>query len=75
MGLGRIQCVQIGPFLKILSDNFLTKVAQKIANFFGYYVKPRTYVKTFVATLWAFLETFGLLFSPTSGHTKCTSDR
>ena len=40
-----------------------------IGNFWGNFEKPYSYVKTDVASFWATLETFGLLFTPTSGHT------
>ena len=60
---------QIGGFWKLLLPKFVTKVAQKIANFLGYFVKLHSYIKTVVATFWAILETVGLLFTPASGHT------
>ena len=42
-----------------------------IGNFLGNFEKPHSYGKTAVATFWATLETFGLLFTLTSGHTAC----
>ena len=50
------QCDQIwGDFLKFLAEKFVTKVAQIIINFLGYFKKPHSYVNTAVATSW---ETF-----------------
>ena len=61
---------RLGNFLKLLASKFLTKVAQTINNFFGYFEKPHFYVKIAVAT---FRATFGnswAIFTPTSGHTS-----
>ena len=55
--------------LKILGDKNSNKNGQKDVQLLGYFVKPHSYVKTVLATIWAFLETFGLLFTATSGHT------
>ena len=63
------QSDQIGRFLKFLVTKFLTKVAQIISNFLGFFEQPHSYVKTDVATSWVFSETFGLLVTSTSGHT------
>ena len=59
---------RLGDFWKFLVAIF-KKVAQIISNFLGYFEKPHSYVKTAVATSWVILETIGLLFKPTSGHT------
>ena len=40
-----------------------------IGNFLDYFEKTFSYGKTAVATFWATLETFGLFFNPTFGHT------
>ena len=47
----------------------LTKVAQMISKVLGNFEKPHSYVKTAVHTFRQLWETFGLLFTPTSGHT------
>ena len=49
---------RIGRFLKFLVPKFLTQVAQKIGNFWGYFVKPLSYVNTAVATFGNVLATF-----------------
>ena len=55
--------------MKVLGVKISSKRAQMIGNFLGNFEKPYSYVKTDVASFWATLETFGLLFTPTSGHT------
>ena len=60
------QCDQIGDFWKFLVTKFLTKLAQIISNFFGYFEKYNSYFKIYVTTYW---ETFRLLLTQTSGHT------
>ena len=64
---------RLGDFLKTLGDNLFYKIALKIANFLGYFVNVHSYVKTIVATFLGIIETFGLLFTPTSGHIKLES--
>ena len=57
---------RLDDFLKFLVTKFPKKVTQIISNFLGYFEKPHSYVKTALATSW---KIFGLLFTPTSGHT------
>ena len=52
--------IRLGEFWKFLLTIFLAKVAQKAANFLGYFVKPLSYVNTVVAT---FLVIFGNIWS------------
>ena len=47
---------RLGDFLKFLATKFQVKEAQMIGNFFGYFEKPHSYLKTALATFWA---TFG----------------
>ena len=47
----------------------LAKMVKNNWQLLGYFVKPYSSVRTVLATIWAFLEKFGLLFTPTSGHT------
>ena len=54
-----VSATRIGRFLKILCN----KVSQKRGNFLGYFVKPNSFVKTAVTTLWTFLGNFGLFFN------------
>ena len=49
----------MGDFRKFLVTKFVTKVAQKIANFLHNFVKPHSGVKSVVATFWAFLKHLG----------------
>ena len=62
----RYQCDQIGRFLKVLGDKICNKSSPNYYQLFGLFEKPHSYVKTAVATSWV---TFGLFFTPTSGHT------
>ena len=50
------QCDQIGRFLKVLCN----KISSKTSNFFGYFEKPHSYVKTCMATSWV---TFGNIWA------------
>ena len=43
-----------------------------IVNFLGDDEKPDSYVKQLLLLFGQLLETFGLLFTPTSGHTALT---
>ena len=60
--------------MKVLGVKISTKRAKMIGNFWGIFEKPHSQVKTAVATFGATLETFGLLFTPTSGHTDDYDD-
>ena len=40
-----------------------------IGNFFGYFEKPHSHVKTAMATFWAIFRKNWATFTPTSGHT------
>ena len=53
-----------------LATKFLAKVAQMIGNFLGNVAKPpHSYVKLLLLLFGHLFETFGLLFTATSGHT------
>ena len=45
----------MGDFSKLLATNFLTKVAQILGDFLGYFEKPHFKVKTALTTIWATL--------------------
>ena len=62
--LQRIQCDQIGRFLKVLGYNSSGKSGPNIQ---GYCEKHYSFNKT--APFWARIQKFGLLFIPTSAHT------
>ena len=69
-----ISVTRLGDFWKLVATKSLTKVAQIIGNFLGYFEKTHSYVKTAVATFWA---TFGIIwatFFPTSVHTAADAD-
>ena len=63
--------IRLGDFSKLLATKIQTKVAQMICNFLGNVEKPHSYVKTAADIFGLLLETFGLLFTTTSGHTVC----
>ena len=51
--VGRRQCDQIGQFLKVLGDKFLTKLSQIFGDFFWDIWKHVTFnLKTAVSTFW-----------------------
>ena len=67
--ISAIQCEQIGRFLKVLDNIFLTKVAQILSNFLRCREKHYFLSKTIVALFGSLFGKIGLLFTPTSGHT------
>ena len=54
---------------KVFVLKFLTKVAQIISNFLGYFEKPHCHVKTDVAFSWVTVGNIRLLYTSTSDHT------
>ena len=72
----RCQCeTRLGDFWKFLATKFVTKVVQIIGNnLLGLFIKNWLLCKNCCGYLWVNLETFGPLFTPTSGHTvHCSS--
>ena len=66
---------RLGDFLKFLSADILTKVAQIFNNFLGYFENIILKVKTIESTFWAtFVENWVTLI-PTSGHTDLRSPK
>ena len=58
----RDQCDQIGRFWKLLVTKFLSKVAQIIGNFLGYFEKSHSFVKNYAATSWVTFGNFWATF-------------
>ena len=67
-----MQCGQIGRFLKLLVKKLFTNVTENLVTV-GAVFKTSFYVKTTEATFGQLLQTFGLLFIPSFGHTDCVS--
>ena len=64
---------RLGDFLKFLATKFQAKVEQMIGNFLGYFENFPFYVKLVWLLFGQLLEKFGLLFTPTSGHSGAES--
>jgi len=64
---------QIGRFLKFFATKFVAKGARMICNILGNFEKPHSCVKLFRLLYRQLLEKIGLLFTPTSGHTRYKS--
>ena len=64
-----MQCDQIGRFFKVLGDKISNKSSRNDWQLLGNVEKPHSYVKTAADIFGLLLETFGLLFTTTSGHT------
>ena len=54
----RSSVTSLGYFWKFFVTKFLTKVAQFICNFFGYFEKHYSYLKTYVSNFWKHLGYF-----------------
>ena len=67
--LSRGQCDQIGRFLKVLANKVPCKSRSNIYQHFGNCENGTFYVKLMWIVFGELLEKFGLLFTPTSGHT------
>ena len=59
---------RLGDFLKVIGDNFRPIVAKIFSDFLGHFVNI-IFSKYCFVYVSAFLVEFGLLFTPTSGHT------
>ena len=66
---------RLGNFLKFLGTKFQAKVAEMIGNFLGNSEKPQSYPKILVLLFGQLLDTLGLFFTPTSGHTASLNTR
>ena len=60
---------RLGDILKFMPANFLTIVDQIFGTFWANLETINVYVKTELASIWSTFDSFGLLFSLTSGHT------
>ena len=57
----RNQCDQIGIFLKVLAANLLTKEAQMISDFLGYFEKCHFLTKKGCDYFWVTIEKLGYI--------------
>ena len=71
----REQCDQIKRFLKLICYTFSLRSSQTFYFFLGNFKKVTFQVKPAVANFWPNIETFGILFMPTSGHTDRLGER
>ena len=58
---GGNQCDQIGRFLKVIWDYFLSKVAQTFGNILGYFWMTLRLSKKYLTSFWATLGKYWLL--------------
>ena len=61
-------------FPKYLAKNFLTKVAQMFGEPFWLFWRMKLFYKNWCGYFWDISWKIGLLFIPTSGHTRCGQD-
>ena len=65
----RDQCDQIGRYLKVLGDKISNKSSPNDWQLFGQFENLSLVQILLVLLFGQLLETFGVLFTPTSGHT------